>query len=200
MAVSIISKKPVSNSDYFLTNLSYIKKNINHFKEHADLAFKRFEFSYGKKSPTAFYKYYNCVSLLVGSPLYYRMFKDVFKIVRKYSKTKKPLWIQCWLNYHYEKKLNIISDWHCHPDSLFHGYIAIEPQDTKTVFENYTIENKIGNVYIGLSENKHKVISNSPYNKERITIAFDVVNEKKIKDMYNQYGDIDINSSFIPIY
>ena len=76
MAVSIISKKPVSNSNYFLTNLSYIKKNINHFKEHADLAFKRFEFSYGKKSPTAFYKYYNCVSLLVGSPLYYRMLKD----------------------------------------------------------------------------------------------------------------------------
>ena len=203
-----MGKKPVSNSNsnYFLTNLSYIKKNINHFKEHADLAFKRFEFSYGKKSPTAFYKYYNCVSLLVGSPLYYRMFKDVFKIVRKYSKTKKPLWIQCWLNYHYEKDLikkkdlNLIYNWHCHPYALFHGYIAIEPQDTKTVFENYTIENKIGNVYIGLSENKHKVISNSPYSKGRITIAFDVVDEKKIKNMYNQYRDIDINSSFIPIY
>ena len=122
------------------------------------------------------------------------MFKDVFKIVRKYSKTKKPLWIQCWLNYHYEKKLNIISDWHCHPDSLFHGYIAIEPQDTKTVFENYTIENKIGNVYIGLAENKHKVITNSPYSKGRITIAFDVVDEEKIKDwsidrIINLFGD-----------
>ena len=134
------------------------------------------------------------------------MFKDVFKIVRKYAKTKKPLWIQCWLNYHYEKDLikekdfNLIYNWHCHPDSLFHGYISIEPQDTKTVFENYTIENKIGNVYIGLAENKHKVISNSPYSKGRITIAFDVVDDKKIKDMYKQYGEIDINSSFIPIY
>jgi len=196
----------ISNSNYFLTNLPYIKKNINHFKKHANLAFKRFEYSYGEKSPTAFYKYYNCVSLLVGSLLYYKMFKDVFKIVRKYSKTKEPLWIQCWLNYHHqedvvkEKDLNIIYNWHCHPDALFHGYVSIFPQDTKTVFKNYTIENKIGNVYIGPSKNKHQVISKSPYNKERITIAFDVVNNKKIKNMYKQYGEIDINSSFIPVY
>ena len=195
-----------SNKEYMVVNLPYIKKNIDHFTEHADLAFERFEFSYGKKSPTAFYKYYNCVSLLVGSLLYYRMFKDVFKIVRKYSKTKKPLWIQCWLNYHYEKNLikeknlNIISTWHCHPDALFHGYIAIYPQDTKTVFKDYTIKNKIGNVYIGPSKNKHQVISNKPYNDKRITIAFDVVDIKKIKNMYKQYGEIDINSSFIPIY
>ena len=50
----------ISNKEYMLVNLPYIKKNIDHFTEHADLAFKRFEFSYGKKSPTAFYKYYNC--------------------------------------------------------------------------------------------------------------------------------------------
>ena len=70
----------------------------------------------------------------------------------------------------------------------------------KTVFKNYTIKNKIGNVYIGPAENKHQVITNTPYDDKRITIAFDVVDNKKIKNMYKQYGEIDINSSFIPIY
>ena len=63
------------------------------------------------------------------------MFKDVFKIVRKYSKTKEPLWIQCWLNYHSDKQ---VLDWHDHK-WLFHGYISIDPKDTKTIFENGSI-------------------------------------------------------------
>ena len=51
-----------------------------------------------------------------------------------------------------------------------------------------------------ICKNKHQVISNKPYKDKRITIAFDVVDMKKIKNMYKQYGEIDINSSFIPIY
>ena len=187
----------ISNKEYMLVNLSYIKNNIKHFKKYADLAYKRFKFSYGNKSSTAFYKYYNCVSLLVGSPHYYKMFKALFKIIRKYSNSKKPLWFQCWLNY---QKENNVLNWHCHPDALFHGYISIDPKNTETVFENYIIKNKIGNVYIGPSLNKHKVVNKKSYTGDRITIAFDVVDEKTIKKSYKKYGEVDINTSFLPIY
>ena len=187
----------LSNKEYMLVNLSYIKKDIDHFKKYAYLAHKRFEFNYGKKSSTAFYRYYNCISLLAGSIKYYKMFKDVFKIIRKYSKTKKPLWFQCWLNFHKEKDL---LQWHNHPDALFHGYISIEPKKTETVFKNYIIKNKTGNVYIGPSLNYHKVISKDPYITERITIAFDVIDEKTIKKLYTKYGEVDINPNLLPIY
>ena len=187
----------LSKKEYMLVNLPYIKKDINNFKRYAHLALKRFEFSYGKKSSTDFYRYYNCITLLVGSKKYYKMFKDIFKIIRKYSNTKEPLWFQCWLNFHKENEL---LKWHNHYEALFHGYVSIDPKKTETVFKNYTIKNKIGNVYIGPSEYNHKVVSKNSYNDERITIAFDVIDEKKIKKVYKKYGEVDINTSYIPLY
>ena len=187
----------MSNKEYMVANLSYIKNNIKHFKKYADLAYERFKFSYGNESSTAFYKYYNCVSLLVGSPHYYKMFQDIFKIIRKYSNSKKPLWFQCWLNY---QKENNVLEWHNHPDALFHGYISIDPKNTETVFENYVVKNKIGSVYIGPSLNKHKVVNKKSYTDYRVTIAFDVIDEKTIKKLYKKYGEVDINTSFLPVY
>ena len=187
----------MSNKEYMVANLSYIKNNIKHFKKYADLAHKRFEHRYGKQPTTNLYNQYNSMTLLVGSVKYYKMFKDVFKIIRKYSNSKKPLWFQCWLNYHKE---NDLLKWHNHPDALFHGYISIDPKNTETVFKNYSIKNKIGNVYIGPSLNQHKVISKEPYKDKRITIAFDVIDEKTIKKLYKKYGEVDINTSFLPIY
>ena len=187
----------LSKKEYMLVNLPYIKKDINHFKRYANLALERFEFSYGKKSSTDFYRYYNFITLLVGSKKYYKMFKDIFKIIRKYSNTKEPLWFQCWLNMHKENEL---LKWHNHSESLFHGYVSIDPKKTETVFKSYTIKNKIGNVYIGPSEYSHKVVSKNSYNDKRITIAFDVMDEKTIKKLYKKYGEVDINTSFIPMY
>ena len=57
----------ISNKQYMLVNLPYIKNNIKHFKKYANLANERFKFSYGDTSSTSFYRYYNCMSLLVGS-------------------------------------------------------------------------------------------------------------------------------------
>ena len=187
----------ISKKEYMLVNLPYIKNNIKHFKKYADLAHKRFKFNYGDQSSTRFYRYYNCMGLLVGSTYYYKMFQDIFKIIRKYANTKKPLWLQSWLNIHDEQEL---LTWHNHSDSLFHGYVSIDPKDTETVFKNYTIKNKIGNVYIGPSANYHKVVCKKKFKDKRVTIAFDVINEKGIKETYNKYGEVDINSGFIPIY
>ena len=187
----------ISNNNYMLVNLPYIKKNMKHFKKYADLAYERFKFSYGGKSSTAFYKYYNSMSLLVGSLYYYKMFKDVFKIIRKYSNSKKPLWFQCWLNIHEKDE---VLKWHTHYDSLYHGYISIDPKNTETVFEKFVLKNKIGNVYIGPSYNYHKVVCKKPFKGKRITIGFDVIDEKIIKKLYKKYGEVDINTSFLPIY
>jgi len=187
----------IDEQKYIVVNLPYIEENKNHFIEYANLAYKRFQFSYGKTSTTAFYRYYNSISLLVGSKLYYKMFKDVFKIIRKYSKTKKPLWFQCWLNFHTDEEL---LKWHNHSDALFHGYISIDSKDTETVFEKYKIKNKTGNVYIGPSINHHKVVSKNSFDGKRITIAFDVIDEKTIDKLYKKYGEVDMNTSFLPIF
>ena len=107
------------------------------------------------------------------------------------------MWLQSWLNIHDEQQL---LTWHNHGDSLFHGYISIDPKNTETVFKDYTIKNKIGNVYIGPSASYHKVVCKKNFNDKRITIAFDVIDEKSIKETYNKYGEVNINSGFIPIY
>jgi hypothetical protein len=76
----------ISKKNYMLVNLPYIKKDIAHFKKYADLAHKRFEHKYGKQSTTGLYNQYNSMTLLVGSVKYYKMFKDVFTIMVKYSR------------------------------------------------------------------------------------------------------------------
>ena len=187
----------IDRENYMLFNLSYVEENIDHFKKYAHLAHTRFKFNFGNKSSTELYRYYNCIGLLSGSKEYYKMFKDIFKKIREFSQTEEPLWFQCWLNLH---KKNELLKWHNHVDSLFHGYISIDPKNTETVFENHTIKNKTGNVYIGHSYKYHKVICKNNYEDERITIAFDVVNEDTLKETYKKYGEVDINTSYMPIY
>jgi len=183
--------------EYMVINIPYVKKNLEHFRKASELAFKRFKFSYGKNSTTAFYRYYNSVSLCVGSVHYYNLFKDLYKFIRKFSKNKKPLWCQCWLNIHKEHEL---LKWHNHPECLYHGYISIDPKDTQTIFKNYIIKNKPGNIYIGPSGNYHKVKSNSSYRTPRITLGFDVIDQSALYKLYNKYGEVDINTGFLPVY
>jgi|TARA_B100000900_G_scaffold286242_1_gene245374 hypothetical protein len=187
----------ISDKKYTLTNFSYVKKNLQHFKSYAFIGHKRFKNVFGEKDATAFYNRYNCINLLGGSSHYYKLFKDVFKTIRKYSNTVKPLWIQCWLNIHDENQL---LKWHTHYDSLFHGFICIDPKHTETVFENYTIKNKIGNVYVGPSNIHHKVVNKKPFVGERITIGFDILDESIIKKIYKKEGKEKLNISFIPVY
>jgi hypothetical protein len=186
--------------EYYIKNLSYIEKNKDHFIEYANLAHERFKVAYGnvfnQKSSTWFYRYYNITCLTFGSVLYFKMFEDLQKVIRKFSKTKKPLWYQSWLNFH---KPDEVLDWHDHKECLFHGYISIDPKNSETEFEDYKIKNEVGNVYIGSPYKKHRVNVLKPFNGHRITIAFDVVSEKEIDIIYKKHGKIDINTGFIPI-
>jgi hypothetical protein len=186
--------------DYIVKNFFYIKENQKHFIEYANIAHERYMFNYGKvfnqPSSTEFYRYYNITCLTFGSDLYFKMFCDLQKLIRKTLKTKKPLWYQCWLNFH---KPEEVLGWHNHQGSILHGYISIDPKESETEFKKYTIKNKIGNVYMGKPENPHKVNVLKHYEGHRITIAFDVISEDNVKDMYKEYGKIDLNTGFIPI-
>jgi hypothetical protein len=186
--------------NYVVKNFSYIKENHSHFIEYANLSHERFMFNYGKvfnqSSSTWFYRYYNITCLTFGSNLYFKMFCDLQKLIRKILKTKKPLWYQCWLNFH---KKGEVLDWHTHKGSIAHGYVSIDPKESETEFKEYTIKNKIGNVYIGPSENSHRVNILKPFDGHRITMAFDVISENNVKDMYQKHGKIDLNTGFIPV-
>ena len=170
------------NMDYLIKNFINIKNNEKEFIEKAKLAHERFIFAYGKPfnqmSSTWFYRHYNFTTLTAGCPLYYKFFKDLKNIIRKFSKHNKPLWYQCWLNFH---KQGEVLKWHHHENSSFHGYVSIDPKNTETQFSNYTIKNEIGKMYLGNSYQKHKVNVLTPYEGKRITIAFDVFDEKDFK-------------------
>ena len=185
--------------DYIITNIPYIKKNKNKFIEGAKLAHKRFVFAYGvpfnKMSSTWFYRYYNLSTLTVGCPLYYKFFIDLQKQIRKIANHSKPLWYQCWLNFHEQ---NEVLNWHDHQDCSFHGYVSIDPKNTETEFKNFKIKNETGKMYIGPAYYQHRVNVLKSFYGERITIAFDVCSKKDIENVIKKNNDINVNTGFIP--
>jgi len=184
--------------DYELINLQFIKDNKEEFIKNANLAHKRFVFNYGKTfnemSSTWFYRYYNLAALTVGCPLYYKFYKELQKIIRRKVNNDKPLWFQSWLNFHSQDE---VLKWHNHPDCLFHGYVSIDPKRTETEFKDYKIKNETGTLYIGEAALMHRVNVLEPFEDKRITIAFDIVDEKCFKK--NMVNNIDVNTGFIPV-
>jgi len=151
--------------------------------KHAHARFKnRFP---NKESSTWSYEDYNIFSLAAGSVFFYNVYKDLIFVIKNHIKPNEPIWFESWLNFHKETE---VLEWHDHAYS-YHGYISIDPKNTNTEFENYSIENKIGNIYIGPGRRKHRVIVNEPYDGIRITLGFNI-----IMGSTTQY-----NIGFIPI-
>ena len=124
------------------------------------------------------YRAYNFFGLTSPSLLFNELFFQLRDIIHEYV-PEKYKWMQCWLNYHSPDQ---VLDWHNH-NWDYHGYICIDPKNTKTVFENYQIENKVGNIYIGPGHRKHKVVVEKNFNEPRITLGFDIcVNPKTTPD------------------
>lgn len=122
------------------------------------------------------YPVYNFFAASSPSPYLYRIYEELRFLVREQIPTSERVWVQSWLNYH---KQNKILDWHNHTFPL-HGYICIDPKDTVTEFENWTIENEVGTIYLGPGDAKHRVVANSKYDGPRITIGFDIVTETSL--------------------
>ena len=147
---------------------------------------------------TWLYPHYNVFYHTSNNFLFYELFKYLVFCIKDFIKPTKPIWMQCWLNYHEGNKVTEIigekKGFHSH--SLdYHGYVSIDPQDTTTIFKNnLKIKNKIGQIYLGPGQNidknggwEHYVKINSPYTTPRITLGFDIT-----------YGLLHNNKHYVP--
>ena len=75
--------------------------------------------------------------------------------------------------------------------------MCIRDRDSETEFEDYTITNETGNLYIGEAGIMHQVNVLSPFEGKRITIAFDVEDEKNFKKHARDI--LDVNTGFMPV-
>lgn len=154
--------------DYILTQSKYIETNQQAFIDQCLEIKDRYEL----KDTTKEYYRYNIFSLSAGSIYFYNLFLDLTKFIR-HQIPNHPLWLQAWVNIH---KQNEVLDWHNHYWP-YHGYISIDPKHTVTEFDNYSITNKIGQIYFGPGNRFHKVRVESPYDNYRITIGYDVTDD-----------------------
>jgi hypothetical protein len=146
-------------------------------------------FNYSYKGTTGEFRNYNLFSLTAFSIPFYTVYRQIVAAVRDYVGDGRPLWMQCWMNYHQSHE---VLPWHHHMDGILHGYLSIDPKDTVTEFTEFSIENKVGLLYLGNTGEAmaHRVVVRRPYVDHRVTIAFDVL---------QQSPGADINLSFIPV-
>ena len=188
-------KEKIKNN-YLIHQSKLIEDNAKLFYKECLEGKKRHKIIFPNEQSTTWnYRKYNAFSLTAGSPIFYNLFGELKKIIFEYCGTKQPLWFQSWLNIHEEDE---VLDWHSHFGSSAHGYISINPEKTKTVFDDYEIDNKVGQIYIGESKKRHKVVVLDGFKKKRITIAFDVLNLKTFKEVKNKDHN-DINLSMFPL-
>lgn len=132
-----------------------------------------FKNEFDDRDPTWSYKFYNTFNLTAPSIYFYNLFNELKTVVREYAGHDRPLWIQSWINCHMPDQ---VLDWHNHRWP-FHGYISLDPKLSRTVFEEYAINNKIGNIYIGPGNRLHKVEVLETFYTPRITLGFDVTDQ-----------------------
>lgn len=182
--------------NYSIYQSDYIQRNQQAFIKFAELAHKRFEFNFPNTSSTFFYRYYNLVPFTFGSIEYYEFYQNIKAVIRQFTNRSDPLWFQTWLNFH---KQDQVLQRHTHNGSFCHGYVSIDPKNTETTFDGYTIENKVGQLYIGPSDRFHTVEVKEPYLDTRITIAFDVLDLNCVRQAYKEHGMVDVNIGLLPV-
>jgi hypothetical protein len=181
--------------NYKIYKSNDIIENHSEFIRDIEDALEKIKTKFGIKDSTKFYSFYNTFALTSGSIRFYNLLVDLKTIVRDYHQTDEPLWMQCWINSHNAEG---VLKRHDHIGCYSHGYIAINPQNTKTVFDNYTIKNEIGNIYIGPSDRMHWVDVVENFNTKRITLGYDIFSLSDMIKLRIKYGN-DINISIIPI-
>lgn len=149
-----------------------ILENYDDFLLHTDHAYNITAQRLNSKDTTWKYNRYNIFSITSASDLYYELYKELCGFVREYIGKDSRIWMESWLNYHTYKDLKSL-DWHGHKFP-FHGYIAIDPKNTVTEFKDFKIENKPGQIYMGLGYKgmEHRVVALEEYDGYRSTLAF----------------------------
>jgi hypothetical protein len=178
-------------TEHKLFQIDFVKNNQQLYINQCEELHKAIIRTYGDIDTTKAYWQYNLFNVSCSSIAFYRLWKELNIKIREYVGDNRPLWMTGWLNVHTQDQ---VLDWHNHKLSICHGYVGIDTKNTVTEFKDYAIENKVGQLYIGPSEQFHRVVVKEPYLGNRITIAFDV----------SDRADQDhINSnffSFIPVF
>lgn len=157
--------------NYKIFRSSFIEHHHELILEQAYHAHDVFDSLFQGQDSTWSYSKYNVFALTSCSEEFYQIYEDLIESIRGYFGTlPKPMWVQSWMNFHTPEQ---VLDWHDH-HWPFHGYISIDPHDTETVFENYTIKNQIGNIYVGPGYRLHKVNVLSNFDRPRITLGYDI--------------------------
>jgi hypothetical protein len=158
-------------TDYTLYQSDYIANNQDLIFDDISRAHRLFTEIFPSKDSTWSYHMYNIFALTSPSTSFYQIYKELRNLIREQLGNDRPLWFQAWINYHTQDQL---LKWHGH-DFEYHGYICIDPKNTKTVFENYEIVNKPGQIYFGPGHRQHMVEAITPFQGVRTTIGFDIV-------------------------
>jgi hypothetical protein len=157
-------------TDYTLYQSDFIANNQDIIFEDINRAHMLFKDIFPNHDSTWSYHKYNVFALTAPSMAFYKIYTELRDLIRGQLGDDRPLWIQAWLNYHQQSEL---LKWHGH-EFEYHGYIAIDPKNTKTVFDGYEIINKPGQIYFGPGQREHKVEAITPFQGVRTTIGFDV--------------------------
>jgi hypothetical protein len=182
-------------SNYSLHQSEFIANNLNDIWEDLRVAHNNFQRLFPQESSTWSYSKYNIFALTAPSSTFYQIYKELRTVIRGQLGETRPLWLEAWLNYHTADQ---VLDWH-HHDFDYHGYIAIDPKKTRTVFENYSIDNKPGQIYFGPGNRLHKVEVLEPYEGVRTTIGFDVHVLPEHPMIKNYIERPFVNMSLIPL-
>ncbi len=192
---SIVDKKPELGIALYKTNVTNLENNIHRIYNDVVCELKR-------KETTWLYYEYNIFSFTYGYKEYHELFKDINGAIREFVRHNDPLWFQCWLNYHNQDE---VLDWHDHKGGILHGYVAIDPKNTTTEYEQgFGIDNEPGYIFIGKTDTpdmRHRVVVNEPFEGPRITLGFDVYDSKALdlrKEVDQQSGHL-ISRGLFPL-
>jgi len=155
----------------------------------------------GDKTTTWKHAEYNFFShAMYIDSMFIKVWEDLIEVIKQCSpKEAKYAWIQSWLNYDSKDTVENNLSHHAH-NCPIHGYIAIHPQSTKTVFDEWEIENEVGNIYCGLGKWKHHVENTGEYSEPRVTIGYDVVfGDLPWEGHQERYQSLPWHAHWIPI-
>jgi hypothetical protein len=175
-------------TDYTLYQSDYIANNQDLIFEDINRAHNLFRELFPNQDSTWTYDKYNVFALTSPSTAFYKIYTELRNLVRGHLGDDRPLWFQAWLNYHQQPEL---LNWHEHAFE-YHGYIAIDPKNTKTVFKDYEILNRAGQIYFGPGYRQHMVEAITPFQGVRTTIGFDIITLPTNDIISRPYGNMGL--------
>lgn len=153
-----------------------------------------YKLSEGKLSPltTKGFEYYNL--LMYGFDEFHSLYFEIQKMFNQVNENNEKHYIQCWLNIY---KKDSFVDWHDHYPPVcnsWHGYFCVDCEPSTTTYqlpnvpEYVDIKNEDNLLVLSRSNgDKHRTYPWEYENRDRITIAFDIVPAKHTGNYLNHW-------------